>query len=160
AVGAMLLNVSLIIGNFGAAGWLSYPPLSGIEYSKGVGIDYWIWTVQIAGVGSLISGINFLVTIFKMRCPGMTLMKMPLFVWCALGALALVIFAFPILTATLAMLTLDRLMGMHFFTAGGGGNPMMYVNLIWAWGHPEVYILILPAFGIFSEVVATFSKKR
>ena len=116
--------------------------------------------VQIAGVGSTISGINFLVTILKMRCPGMTLMKMPIFVWSSLCAMVLVIFAFPILTATLSMLTLDRYLGMHFFTAGGGGNPMMYVNLIWAWGHPEVYILILPAFGIFSEVVPTFSEKR
>lgn len=160
AVGAALVNLSLVIGKFSAAGWLAYPPLSGIEYSPGVGVDYWIWSVQIAGLGSLFSGINFLVTILKMRCPGMTLMKMPLFTWSALNSMILVIFAFPILTVTLALLSLDRLMGMHFFTAGYGGNPMMYVNLIWAWGHPEVYILILPAFGVFSEVVATFSHKR
>ena len=152
--------VSLAIGKFSATGWLAYPPLSGIEYSPNEGVDYWIWIVQIAGVGSTLSGINFLVTILKMRCPGMTLMKMPIFVWSALCSMVLVIFAFPILTATLVMLTLDRYLGMHFFTAGGGGNPMMYVNLIWAWGHPEVYILILPAFGIFSEVVPTFSEKR
>lgn len=158
--GAMLVMISLVIGKFSATGWLAYPPLSGLEYSPGVGVDYWIWLVQISGIGSLLSGVNFLVTIFKMRCPGMTWMRMPLFVWCALGALVLICFAFPILTATLGMLSLDRLLGMHFFTAGGGGNPMMYVNLIWAWGHPEVYILILPAFGIFSEVVATFSQKR
>lgn len=160
AVGALLVNLSLAIGEFSATGWLAYPPLSGIAYSPGVGVDYWIWSVQIAGVGSLLSGINFFVTIFKLRAPGMTLMKMPIFVWSALGSMALVIFAFPILTATLAMLSLDRLMGMHFFTADFGGNPMMYINLIWAWGHPEVYILVLPAFGVFSEVVATFSQKR
>lgn len=160
ASGAMLTLVSLAIGRFSATGWLAYPPLSGIEYSPTEGVDYWIWMLQIAGVGSTLSGINFIVTILKMRCPGMTFMKMPIFVWSALCSMILVIFAFPILTATLLLLTLDRYLGMHFFTAGGGGNPMMYVNLIWAWGHPEVYILILPAFGIFSEVVPTFSEKR
>lgn len=160
ASGAFLTLVSLAIGSFSAAGWLAYPPLSGIEYSPDEGVDYWIWAVQISGIGSTLSGINFLVTILKMRCAGMTFMKMPIFVWSALCSMVLVIFAFPILTATLFLLTLDRYLGMHFFTAGGGGNPMMYVNLIWAWGHPEVYILILPAFGIFSEVVPTFSEKR
>lgn len=160
AVASVLVNLSLIIGEFSAAGWLAYPPLSGIKYSPGVGVDYWIWILQIAGVGSLVSGINFFVTIIKMRCHGMTLMKMPLFVWSCLCCLVLVCFAFPILTATLGLLTLDRYLGMHFFTPDFGGNVMMYVNLIWAWGHPEVYILILPAFGIFSEVVATFSRKR
>ncbi len=157
--GMILVNLSLFIGEFSAAGWLAYPPLSELHYSPGVGVDYWIWSLQIAGIGSLLSGINFLVTIFKMRAPGMTLMKMPMFAWSVLGAMTLVIFAFPILTATLALLFLDRILGTHFFTAGGGGNAMMYVNLIWAWGHPEVYILILPAFGVFSEVVATFSRK-
>ncbi|MBW3569165.1 cytochrome o ubiquinol oxidase subunit I [Candidatus Parcubacteria bacterium] len=160
AAGMVLMNISLVIGEFSAAGWLAYPPLSGLEYSPGVGVDYWIWSLQIAGVGSLLSGINFLVTILKMRAPGMTLMKLPMFCWSVMGSMILVIFAFPILTATLGMLSLDRLMGMHFFTSDFGGNPMMYINLIWAWGHPEVYILILPAFGIFSEVVATFSRKR
>lgn len=158
--GAMLMNVSLAYGEFAATGWLAYPPLSGLEYSPGVGVDYWIWSLQIAGIGSLLSGINFLVTILKMRAPGMSLMKMPIFVWSALGSMILVIFAFPILTVTLALLALDRIFGMHFFTSDFGGNPMMYVNLIWAWGHPEVYILILPAFGVFSEIVATFSGKR
>jgi len=158
--GAFLINISLAIGEPSAAGWLSYPPLSELAYSPGVGVDYWIWSLQIAGIGSLLSGINFLVTIIKMRCEGMTLMKMPMFVWSCLGALTLVVFAFPILTGTLGMLFCDRFFGMHFFTAGFGGNAMMYVNLIWAWGHPEVYILILPAFGIFSEVVPTFSQKR
>lgn len=158
--GMMLINVSLAIGEFSTAGWLAYPPLSGIEYSPGVGVDYWIWSLQIAGVGSLLSGINFLVTILKMRAPGMTMMKMPIFAWSVLSSMVLVIFAFPILTATLGMLALDRTLGMHFFTSSFGGNPMMYVNLIWAWGHPEVYILILPAFGIFSEIVPTFARKR
>lgn len=160
ASGASLVILSMLVGEFSATGWVAYPPLSGLEYNPGVGVDYWIWSVQIAGVGSLISGINFLVTILRMRCPGMTMMKMPIFVWSALCTMILVIFAFPILTATISMLALDRLMGMHFFTSSFGGNQMMYVNLIWAWGHPEVYILILPAFGIFSEVVPTFSHKR
>lgn len=158
--GAMLTLLSLGIGHFSVSGWLAYPPLSGIEYSPNEGVDYWIWMVQISGIGSTLSGVNFLVTILKMRCPGMTLMKMPIFVWSVLCSMALVIFAFPILTATLVMLTLDRYLDMHFFSAAWGGNPMMYVNLIWAWGHPEVYILILPVFGIFSEVVPTFSEKR
>ncbi len=157
--GGMLINLSLAVGNFTTAGWLAYPPLSELRYSPGVGVDYWIWGLQIAGVGSLLSGINFLVTILRMRAPGMKLMKMPMFCWSVLGAMSLVIFAFPILTATLALLALDRTIGTHFFTSGGGGNMMMYVNLIWAWGHPEVYILILPAFGVFSEIVPTFSRK-
>ncbi len=160
AFGAVLINLSLGIGEFSAAGWLAYPPLSELKYSPGVGVDYWIWSLQIAGIGSLLSGINFIVTILKMRAPGMTLMKMPMFAWSVLGAMTLVAFAFPILTVTLTLLALDRTLGMHFFSAGYGGNAMMYINLIWAWGHPEVYILILPAFGIFSEIVSTFSSKR
>lgn len=161
AAGAVIINLSLLIsGEFSAAGWLAYPPLSELAYSPGPGVDYWIWSVQIAGIGSLLSGINFFVTILRMRRGGMRLMKMPMFAWSVLASMTLVIFAFPILTATLAMLSLDRTLGMHFFTADGGGNAMLYINLIWAWGHPEVYILILPAFGIFSEVVATFSRKR
>ena len=158
--GMLLINASLVVGDFSAAGWLAYPPLSELQYSPGPGVDYWIWSLQIAGIGSLMSGINFLVTIFRLRAPGMTLMKMPIFVWSVMGAMTLVAFAFPILTVTLALLALDRTIGTHFFTAGGGGNAMMYVNLIWAWGHPEVYILILPAFGVFSEIVPTFSRKR
>jgi cytochrome o ubiquinol oxidase subunit 1 len=160
SVGAILVNMSLNVGQFSDAGWLAYPPLSSLEYNPGVGIDYWIWAVQISGIGSLMSGINFLVTILKMRCPGMTLMKMPLFAWGALTSMVLVIFAFPILTATLLLLSLDRLIDTHFFTSDFGGNPMLYINLIWAWGHPEVYILMLPGLGVFSEVVATFSEKR
>ncbi|HET8581297.1 MAG TPA: cbb3-type cytochrome c oxidase subunit I [Candidatus Paceibacterota bacterium] len=158
--GAALANVSLVLGDFSAAGWLSYPPLSELAYSPGTGVDYWDWSLQIAGIGSLLTGLNFLMTIFTMRAKGMRFMRMPIFAWSVLGSMALVIFAFPILTATLALLELDRMLGMHFFTAGGGGNMMMYVNLIWAWGHPEVYILALPAFGIFSEVVPAFSGRR
>jgi cytochrome o ubiquinol oxidase subunit 1 len=158
--GMILVNLSLGVGEFSAAGWLAYPPLSELRYSPGVGVDYWIWSLQIAGIGSLLSGINFLVTILRMRAPGMSLMKMPMFCWSVLGSMSLVVFAFPILTVTLALLFLDRSLGMHFFSSGDGGNAMMYINLIWAWGHPEVYILILPAFGVYSEVVATFSRKR
>ncbi len=158
--GFVLINMSLLIGGFAATGWLAYPPLSELQYSRGAGVDYWIWSLQIAGIGSLLSGINFLVTIIKMRRPGMTLMKMPIFIWSVVASMSLVVFAFPILTATLGMLALDRTLGMHFFTADFGGNPMMYINLIWAWGHPEVYILVLPAFGVFSEIVPVFSHKR
>ena len=159
-VGAGLVMISLVVGDFSGAGWLAYPPYSEISYSPTVGVDYYIWALQISGAGSLISGINFLVTILKMRCPGMTLMKMPIFTWTALCTMILVILAFPILTVTLALLLFDRFFGTHFFTAHFGGNAMMYINMIWIWGHPEVYILILPAFGVFSEVVATFCKKR
>lgn len=160
AAGMVLVNTSLALGEFSAAGWLAYPPLSTLEYSPGTGVDYWIWALQISGIGSLLSGVNFLTTIFTMRRKGMTLMKMPIFVWSVVGSMLLVVFAFPILTATLGMLSLDRTIGTHFFTSDMGGNPMMYVNLIWAWGHPEVYILILPAFGIFSEIVPVFSRKK
>ncbi len=158
-VGAMLCNASLVIGDFAKTGWLAYPPLSELYYSPDVGVDYYIWSLQIAGVGTLMAGINFIATIFKMRCPGMTLMKMPVFVWSALCAMILVALAFPVLTVSLALLALDRMADMHFFTDFAGGNFMMYINLIWIWGHPEVYILVLPAFGVFSEVVATFSQK-
>lgn len=157
--GAMLINISLVVGDFSAAGWLAYPPLSEIAYSPGVGVDYYIWALQISGVGTLLSGINFFVTILKMRCPGMSMMKLPVFAWTVLCSMILVILVFPVLTVTLGMLFLDRYLGMHFFTADFGGNAMMYINMIWIWGHPEVYILVLPAFGIYSEIVATFCKK-
>lgn len=158
--GMILINAPMIVGEFSNAGWLAYPPLSGLEYNPGTGVDYWIWSIQIAGIGSLLTGINFFVTILKMRAPGMTLMKMPIFTWSALGSTILILSAFPILTVTLGLLSLDRLIDTNFFTSTLGGNPMLYINLIWAWGHPEVYILVLPAFGIFSEIVATFSGKR
>ncbi|MDR9772848.1 cytochrome o ubiquinol oxidase subunit I [Rhizobium hidalgonense] len=158
--GAIIIMLSLFIGEFAQTGWLAYPPLSGAAYSPGVGVDYYIWGLQVAGVGTTLSGINLIATIVKMRAPGMTFMKMPVFTWTALCTNVLIVASFPILTATLALLSLDRYAGTNFFTNDLGGNPMMYINLIWIWGHPEVYILVLPAFGIFSEVVATFSGKR
>lgn len=160
AGGAMLVMLSLVFGEFAPTGWLAYPPLSEGAFTPGVGVAYWIWALQISGVGTTLAAVNFIATIFKMRAPGMTLMRMPIFTWTVLVTNIMIIFAFPILTGTLSMLMLDRLIGAHFFTAGFGGNMMMYVNLIWAWGHPEVYIVILPAFGIWSEIVATFSRKR
>ncbi|OEC96243.1 cbb3-type cytochrome c oxidase subunit I [Rhizobium sp. YK2] len=159
ASGALLVNVSLFIGEFARTGWLPYPPLSETSYTPGVGVDYYLWAVQISGIGTLITGINIVTTILKMRCQGMSYLRMPVFCWTALASCLLIVAAFPILTATLAMLTLDRYVGWHYFTNTAGGNPMMFVNLIWAWGHPEVYILVLPAFGIFSEVFSTFSGK-
>jgi cytochrome o ubiquinol oxidase subunit 1 len=158
--GALLIMVSLGVGDFSKAGWSGYAPLTEKAYSPGVGVDYWIWAFQVAGIGSTLTGINFLVTILKMRAPGMTPMRMPLFVWTSFFTMVLIVWAFPVLTVALALLTLDRYLGMHFFTNAFGGNMMMYVNLFWTWGHPEVYIVILPAFGIFSEVTATFSGKR
>ena len=158
--GAVLVMMSLFVGEFAKTGWLAYPPVSGIIKSPGVGVDYYIWALQIAGVGTLLSGVNLLVTIVKMRAPGMSLMRMPVFSWTALCTNVLIVAAFPVLTAVLAMLALDRYLGTAFFTSDLGGNVMMYINLIWIWGHPEVYILILPAFGVFSEIVSTFSRKR
>ncbi|HTC53664.1 MAG TPA: cytochrome o ubiquinol oxidase subunit I [Steroidobacteraceae bacterium] len=160
AAGALLVNVSLMVGEFARTGWLAYPPLSELAYSPGVGVDYYLWSLQISGLGTLLAGINMVTTILKLRAPGMTYMRMPVFCWTALCSCMLIVAAFPVLTATFGMLLLDRYAGMHFFTNTGGGNFMMYVNLIWVWGHPEVYILVLPAFGIFSEVVATFSGKQ
>ena len=159
ATGALLVNISLVVGEFARTGWLPYPPLSEITYSPGVGVDYYLWAIQISGVGTLLTGVNFVTTVLKMHAPGMTYMRMPMFCWTTLAANLLIVAAFPVLTATLAMLLLDRYLGFHFFTNQAGGNMMMFMNLIWAWGHPEVYILILPAFGIFSEVISTFSGK-
>ncbi|WP_417538028.1 cytochrome o ubiquinol oxidase subunit I [Marinomonas sp.] len=158
--GAVLVNISLGLGEFAKTGWVAYPPLSGLEYSPGVGVDYYIWALQISGIGTTLTAVNFLATVFKMRTPGMKLMDMPIFTWTCTWANILIAASFPILTAVLAMLTLDRYLDFHFFTNDGGGNSMMYINLFWAWGHPEVYILVLPAFGIFSEIVSTFTGKR
>lgn len=158
--GAIIIMMSLFVGEFARTGWLAYPPLSGADYSPGVGVDYYIWGLQVAGIGTTLSGINLIATIVKMRAPGMTFMKMPIFTWTSLCTNVLIVASFPILTATLVLLSLDRYAGTNFFTNDLGGNPMMYINLIWIWGHPEVYILVLPAFGIFSEVVATFCGKR
>ena len=159
--GAILINAFFVIGgDFAGAGWLSLPPLAELAFSPSTGVDYWAWSLQISGLGTLLGGLNFLVTIIKMRAPGMTLMKMPLFVWTSLCSAALIISVFPVLTITILLLTLDRMLGMHFFSSSFGGNPMMYVNLIWMWGHPEVYILVLPSFGIYSEIVSVFSGKK
>ena len=160
AGGAVTVMMSLFLGEFAQTGWLAMPPLSGISASPGVGVDYYIWSLQIAGVGTLLSGVNLIATIVKMRAPGMSMMKMPIFCWTALCTNILIVAAFPVLTTVLALLSLDRYAGTAFFTSTLGGNPMMYVNLIWIWGHPEVYILILPMFGVFSEVTSTFSGKR
>jgi cytochrome o ubiquinol oxidase subunit 1 len=159
ATGALLVNLSLVVGEFARTGWLPYPPLSELTYSPGVGVDYYTWSLEISGVGTLVAGINLVTTVLKLRTRGMTYSRMPMFCWTTLASNLLIVAAFPILTATLAMLILDRYFGFHFFTNEAGGNVMMFMNLIWAWGHPEVYILILPAFGIFSEVVSTFSGK-
>ncbi|MEF3067778.1 cytochrome o ubiquinol oxidase subunit I [Pandoraea apista] len=159
AMGAVLVMMSMFVGDFAATGWVAYPPLSELGYSPTVGVDYYIWSLQISGLGTTLTGINFIVTILRMRAPGMNLMKMPVFTWTALITNILIVAVFPVLTATLALLTADRYLDMHFFTNELGGNAMMYVNLIWIWGHPEVYILILPAFGAFSEIIATFSRK-
>ena len=159
ASGVLLVNLSLVVGEFARTGWLPYPPLSELAYSSGVGVDYYLWALQIAGVGTLLSGINLVTTILKTRAPGMSYTRMPMFCWTALASNLLIVAAFPILTATLAMLLTDRYLGFHFFTNTSGGNVMMFMNLIWVWGHPEVYILVLPAFGIFSEIFSTFSSK-
>ena len=159
ASGVVLIMLSLFIGEFSTTGWLAYPPLSELQFSPGVGVDYYIWALQLSGLGTTLSGINFIVTILRMRTPGMTLMKMPVFSWTALVTNVLIVAAFPILTVTLALLGADRYLGMHFFTNDLGGNAMMYVNLIWIWGHPEVYILMVPCFGVFSEIISTFSGK-
>ena len=159
ATGALLVNISLVVGEFARTGWLPYPPLSELIYSPGVGVDYYLWSIEISGVGTLVAAINLVTTVLKLHAPGMTYMRMPMFCWTTLATSLLIVAAFPILTATLAMLVLDRYLGFHFFTNDGGGNKMMFVNLIWALGHPEVYILVLPAFGVFSEVVSTFSGK-
>ncbi|TMJ25649.1 MAG: cytochrome o ubiquinol oxidase subunit I, partial [Alphaproteobacteria bacterium] len=159
ATGALLVNISLVIGEFARTGWLAYPPLSEFAYSPGVGVDYYVWALLISGVGTLMTGINFVTTILKIRAPGMSYARMTMFCWTVLAATLLIVAAFPILTATLVMLALDRYLGFHFFTNEAGGNMMLYVNLIWAWGHPEVYILVLPAFGVYSEVISTFSSK-
>jgi len=159
ASAVLLINVSLVVGEFAKTGWMAYPPLSELQFSPGVGVDYYLWSLQISGIGTLMTGINFVTTILKLRAPGMSLMRMPIFCWTALASNLLIVATFPVLTATFAMLLLDRYLGLHFFSVDAGGNPMMYVNLFWVWGHPEVYILVLPAFGIYSEVSATFSGK-
>lgn len=158
--GIVMINMFFFLGGeYAATGWLAVAPLSGPEFSPGVGMDYWVWSLQISGIGTTLGGINFIMTILKMRAKGMTLLKMPLFTWGSLCSMIMVVTVFPLLTMTIFLLFFDRYLGTHFFTTTGGGNPMMYTNLIWMWGHPEVYIIMLPSFGIFSEVVSTFSRK-
>ncbi|UFT98291.1 cytochrome aa3 quinol oxidase subunit I [Radiobacillus kanasensis] len=158
--GAMLFNVSFVVGGSPDAGWTSYFPLAGKEFTPGVGNNYYAIALQIAGIGTLATGINFIVTILKMRAPGMKLMKMPMFTWTSFITSIIIVAAFPIFTVALAFMTLDRLFGTHFFTVAAGGDPMLWLNLFWLWGHPEVYIVVLPAFGMFSEVIATFARKN
>jgi cytochrome o ubiquinol oxidase subunit 1 len=160
AAGAILVMISLFVGEFSRGGWLNYVPVSNLQNSPDTGPDYYLWALQIAGIGTTLSGINMVVTIIKMRAPGMTMMKMPIFCWTALCSNVLVIAIFPVLTAAFAMLMLDRYVGTNFFTNDLGGNPMMYWNLVWIWGHPEVYVLVLPVFGIYSEITSTFTGKR
>jgi cytochrome o ubiquinol oxidase subunit I len=160
ASGAALVMISLVIGRFSAAGWSAYPPYSEAQFSPDVGVDYWIWAIVFSSVSSVLTGINFVVTIVKRRAPGMRLMIMPLFTWSALCTSILMVSAFPALTVAAALLGLERYLGMRFFTDGDGGNVRDYISLFWMWGHPEVYILLLPAFGVYSEVSATFSGKR
>lgn len=158
-MGAMLFNISFVIGGSPSAGWTSYMPLASNELSPGPGQNYYLLGLQISGIGTLLTGINFIVTILKMRAPGMTLLRMPIFTWSTLVTSIIIVFAFPILTVALALMTFDRLFGSHFFTLSGEGLDMLWANLFWLWGHPEVYIVILPAFGIFSEIISTFSRK-
>lgn len=158
--GAMLFNISFVIGGSPDAGWSAYFPLASLEFSPTVGNNYYSLAIQIAGIGTLLTGVNFIVTILKMRAPGMTLMKMPMFTWSILITSVIIVFAFPVLTVALALMMFDRLFGSQFFTMANGGMDMLWANLFWVWGHPEVYIVILPAFGIFSEVISTFSRKN
>ena len=159
-MGMGLFNLSFIVGGSPDAGWTSYFPLAGNEFSTSVGTNYYMIAIQIAGIGTLMTGINFITTILKMRAPGMTLMKMPMFTWSAFIANVIIVFAFPVLTVLLAMGTMDRLFGTNFFTTDNGGMDMLWANLFWVWGHPEVYILILPAFGLYSEIISTFARRN
>jgi cytochrome o ubiquinol oxidase subunit 1 len=160
AGGAGLMMMSLVVGEFSTGGWSGYPPYTELSYSGGVGPDYWIWAVTLSSIGSTTVGINVACTLYKFRCPGMTWLRMPLFCWTSLCTAILMIFAMPALTVATLLLAADRYAGMHFFTDDLGGNMMNYVNLFWLFGHPEVYILILPAFGVYSEVISAFSSKE
>ncbi|MFN7092952.1 MAG: cbb3-type cytochrome c oxidase subunit I [Allorhizobium sp.] len=160
AAGAALVMASLVFQPFSTGGWSGYPPFTEMTYSPDAGPDYWIWAVTLSSLGSTLSGINFAATIYKNRCPGMTLFRMPLFTWTVLCTAILMIFAMPPLMLATGLLALDRYLGFHFFTNELGGNMMNYANLFWLFGHPEVYIVILPSFGVYSEVFSTFSGKR
>ncbi|CAH8767720.1 cytochrome aa3 quinol oxidase subunit I [Paenibacillus dendritiformis] len=158
--GAMLFNISFVIGGSPDAGWTAYFPLASVEFSPTVGMNFYSIALQIAGIGTLMTGVNFIVTILKMRAPGMTLMRMPMFTWSVLITCVIILFAFPVLTVALALMMFDRMFGAQFFTMANGGMDMLWANLFWVWGHPEVYIVVLPAFGIYSEIISTFSRKN
>ena len=160
ATGAALVMISLVLGEFATGGWTNYPPYTGKDFQPGPGPDYWIWAIVLSGLGTTLTGINFAVTLYKERAPGMTLFRMPIFCWTVLCASIVMIFALPPLTLAALMLAADRYLDFHFFTNDLGGNMMNYVNLFWLFGHPEVYLLVIPAYGEFSEVVPTFSGKR
>lgn len=160
AAGAGLLNLSFIIGGSPDAGWTAYFPLASTDFSPTVGNNYYSLALQLSGIGTLMTGVNFITTIIKMRAPGMKLMKMPMFTWSILITNVIIVFAFPVLTVALALMMLDRQFGTKFFAMQDGGMDMLWANLFWVWGHPEVYIVILPAFGIFSEIIATFARKN
>jgi len=160
AAGAGLLNLSFIIGGSPDAGWTAYFPLASTDFSPTVGNNYYSLALQLSGIGTLMTGVNFITTIIKMRAPGMTLMKMPMFSWSILITNIIIVFAFPVLTVALALMMFDRQFGTKFFAMQDGGMDMLWANLFWVWGHPEVYIVILPAFGIFSEIIATFARKN
>ena len=158
--GAGLVLVSLICGKFSTGGWSGYPPFTEKAFQPGEGPDYWIWALTLSSIANTLSGLNFIVTIYKQRAPGMSFFRMPLFTWTALCTSIMMVFAMPPLTVATAMLALDRYLDFHFFTNNLGGNMMNFVNLFWMFGHPEVYIVILPAYGVYSSVFATFSSKR
>lgn len=157
--GGVLLNTSWFLGGAPDAGWTSYTTLALNQYS-GHGVDFYVLGLQIAGLGTLIGGINFLVTIINMRAPGMTFMRMPMFTWASFVTSGLILFAFPAITVGLVLLMFDRLFGGNFFNPDAGGNVVIWEHIFWIFGHPEVYILILPAFGVISEVISTFARKR
>jgi len=158
--GGLLVNVGWLVGDAPNGGWTAYAPLAGMEFNSGHGMDFYALGLQIAGIGTLVGGINFLVTIINMRTPGMTFMRMPLFTWTVFITSALILFAFPALAVGLVELSFDRLFQGNFFETANGGNSVLWEHIFWIFGHPEVYILILPAFGIISEVISTFARKR
>jgi len=158
-MGAMLIMASLFIGDFSDAGWVGLIPLTELPYSPSVGVDYWMWAIQISSVGTTLNAINIIATVIGMRAPGMRWDRLPIFTWTTLSTNIIGLTAFPVLGVALALLGADRYLGTHFYTGGMGGNLMLYTDLFWIWGHPEVYFLVLPAFGILSEVIPTFSEK-
>ena len=160
AVGAALTMLSLFVGDFSHAGWVGLAPLTELPYSPSVGVDYWSWAIQIGSVGTTLGAVNIITTIIKMRAPGMGWMRLPLFTWTSLTTNVIGLTAFPVLGVAIGLLSLDRYIGTHFYTTGMGGNFMLYTDLFWIWGHPEVYFIILPSWGIMSEIIPAFSEKK